>query len=55
MTAQLNYIIARQRIADLQRDARRTRLARDIAESRTPTHHRPPIARLTARLLTARA
>ena len=56
MNPQLNYILAQQRIADLQRAADHARLATDASNRRRDTRDSRPIARLGAQLarLTAR-
>jgi hypothetical protein len=56
MNAQLNYIVAQQRIADLQRAAQRARLASDAGTGRRNSRDSNRITRLSARLarLTAR-
>jgi hypothetical protein len=45
MNAQLNYIVAQQRIDDLQRAAERARLARDASTRRRNSRDSNPIVR----------
>jgi hypothetical protein len=45
MNAQLNYILAQQRIADLQRAADHARLATDVGTPRRDSRHSNPIVR----------
>jgi hypothetical protein len=45
MHAQINYIIAQEHVADLQRAAERTRLASDAPTGRRRLRHRGPIVR----------
>jgi hypothetical protein len=45
MHAQLNYIIAQEHVADLQRAAERTRLASDARTGRRRSRDRGPIVR----------
>jgi hypothetical protein len=56
MHAQLNYTIAQQRVAELQRAAEHARLARDAGAGRRNSHDSNQITGLSARLarLTAR-
>jgi hypothetical protein len=59
MNAQLNYIVAQQRIADLQRAAERARLASDAGAVRRNSNQfirlSAQLTRLTARLAAHRA
>jgi hypothetical protein len=57
MNHQLNHMLARQHIADLQRNADRARLASEVDARRRGSRDLNPIARLTARMsrVTSRA
>ena len=57
MNHQLNHMLARQHIADLQRNADRARLASEVDARRRGSPDANPIARLNARIsrLTPRA
>ena len=50
MNPQLNYVLARQHIADLQRNADRGRLASEVDARRRGSPDSNPITRLTARI-----
>jgi hypothetical protein len=56
MNAQLNHILAQQRISDLRRDAERARLAIDAGARRRDSRDSNPVTRVTAQVarLTAR-
>lgn len=50
MNPELNYMLARQHIADLQRNADHTRLAREVDARRRGSPDSNPITRLNARI-----
>jgi hypothetical protein len=50
MNSQLNYLLALQHIADLQRDADRSRLASEVVARRRGSPPSNPITRLNARI-----
>lgn len=50
MNPQLNYMLARQHISDLQRNADRARLAREVDARRRGLRDSNPITRLRARI-----
>jgi hypothetical protein len=49
MTSHLTYVIAQERIADLQRAAHQAQLVPALKSPRSPEHNRVPIARLIPR------
>jgi hypothetical protein len=50
MNAQLNHILAQQRVSDLRRTAERARLQTDTAPRRRDSRDSHPVTRLTAQL-----